>query len=84
MELSWSAVADGEKVFVNAETIILALGVQPRKEVVKAFKDAFSQVHIIGDANRGGRILEATQEAYGSALSLNPDNNRDGRTKEGL
>ncbi|MFZ2536940.1 FAD-dependent oxidoreductase [Methanothrix sp.] len=61
-------LADGEKVFVNAETIILALGVQPRKEVVKAFKDAFSQVHIIGDANRGGRILEATQEAYGSAF----------------
>lgn len=61
-------LADGEKVFVNAEMIILALGVQPRKEVVKAFKDAFSQVHIIGDANRGGRILEATQEAYGSAF----------------
>jgi len=61
-------LADGEKVFVNAETIILALGVQPRKEVVKAFKDAFPQAHIIGDANRGGRILEATQEAYGKAF----------------
>ena len=61
-------LADGEKVFVNAETIILALGVQPRKEVLKAFRDAFPQAHIIGDANRGGRILEATQEAYGKAF----------------
>ncbi|MFB3765138.1 MAG: FAD-dependent oxidoreductase [Methanotrichaceae archaeon] len=61
-------VDDGERVFVNAETIILALGVRPRKDVVNAFKAAFPEAHIIGDANRGGRILEATQDAYGQAF----------------
>ncbi|NYT10861.1 MAG: FAD-dependent oxidoreductase, partial [Methanosarcinales archaeon] len=59
---------DGEKVFVNAETIILALGVRPRKDVVEAFKAAFPEAHILGDANRGGRVLEATQDAYGQAF----------------
>ncbi|KUK44494.1 MAG: FAD-dependent oxidoreductase [Methanothrix sp.] len=59
---------DGEKVFVNAETIILALGVRPRKDVVEAFKAAFREAHILGDANRGGRVLEATQDAYGQAF----------------
>ncbi|MCX5638869.1 MAG: FAD-dependent oxidoreductase, partial [Planctomycetota bacterium] len=58
---------DGKRVFVNAETIILALGVRPCKDVV-AFKSAFPEAHILGDANRGGRILEATQDAYGQAF----------------
>ncbi|OPY48088.1 MAG: Sulfide dehydrogenase subunit alpha precursor [Methanosaeta sp. PtaU1.Bin028] len=61
-------VNDNEKVFVSSETIILALGVRPRQDVVKAFKTAFPDAHVIGDANRGARILEATQDAYGQAF----------------
>lgn len=61
-------INDGEKVFVNAETIILALGVRPRKYVVEAFKATYPEAHILGDANRGGRVLEATQDAYGQAF----------------
>jgi 2,4-dienoyl-CoA reductase-like NADH-dependent reductase (Old Yellow Enzyme family)/NADPH-dependent 2,4-dienoyl-CoA reductase/sulfur reductase-like enzyme len=61
-------VDESGKVFVNAETIILALGVRPRKDTVNAFKTAFPEAHILGDANRGARILEATQDAYGQAF----------------
>jgi len=61
-------VDGGGKVFVNADTVILALGVRPRKDVVEAFKAAFPEAHILGDANRGGRVLEATQDAYGQAF----------------
>jgi 2,4-dienoyl-CoA reductase-like NADH-dependent reductase (Old Yellow Enzyme family)/thioredoxin reductase len=67
---------DGEKVFVNAETIILALGVRPRQDIVNAFKVAFPEAHILGDANRGGRILEATQDAYFQAFVFDPDLDR--------
>lgn len=61
-------IDDGQRVFVNAETIILALGVRPRQDIVNAFKAAFPEAHILGDANRGGRILEATADAYGQAF----------------
>jgi 2,4-dienoyl-CoA reductase-like NADH-dependent reductase (Old Yellow Enzyme family)/thioredoxin reductase len=61
-------VDDGERVVVDADTIILALGVRPRQDIVNAFKAAFPEAHILGDANRGGRILEATQDAYGKAF----------------
>ena len=61
-------VDDGKRVFINAETIILALGVRPRQDIVNAFKADFPEAHILGDANRGGRILEATQDAYGQAF----------------
>jgi len=61
-------VDNSGKVFVKADTIILALGVRPRKDTVTAFKTAFPEAHILGDANRGARILEATQDAYGQAF----------------
>ena len=59
---------DGEKVFVEADAVVLAMGVRPRKAVVDEFKAAFPNVRIVGDAARGGRILEATQDAHGKAF----------------
>lgn len=59
---------DGERVFVEADTVVLAMGVSPRKALVEAFKAAFPTVRVIGDAVKGGRILEATQDAHGKAF----------------
>ena len=59
---------DGKKVFVEADAVVLAMGVRPRKAVVDEFKAAFPNVRIVGDAARGGRILEATQDAHGKAF----------------
>lgn len=43
------------------------MGVRPRHELAEQFKKAFQNVRIIGDAAKGGRILEATQDAHGQA-----------------
>ncbi len=59
---------DGEKVFVEADAVVLAMGVRPRKAVVDEFKAAFPNVRVVGDAAKGGRILEATQDAHGKAF----------------
>ena len=59
---------DGEKVFVEADAVVLAMGVRPRKAVVDEFKAAFANVRVVGDAAKGGRILEATQDAHGKAF----------------
>jgi pyruvate/2-oxoglutarate dehydrogenase complex dihydrolipoamide dehydrogenase (E3) component len=55
-------------VFVPASTVILALGVRPQKDVVDCFKAAFPDAHVIGDAARAGRIIDATQDGYGQAF----------------
>jgi len=65
-------LSDGESVFVKANRVVLAIGVSPRKAVVDAFKAAFSTVRVVGDAQRGGRILEATQDAHGKAFTFEP------------
>jgi 2,4-dienoyl-CoA reductase-like NADH-dependent reductase (Old Yellow Enzyme family)/thioredoxin reductase len=62
----------GQSVFVAADTVILAMGIRPNKEVVDRFKAAFPDARVMGDAVRGGRIVDATQDAYGQAFVFEP------------
>lgn len=62
----------GCSVFIPADTIILAMGVRPNKDIVDRFKAAFPDARVIGDAVRGGRIVDATQDAYGQAFVFEP------------
>ncbi|HCL78547.1 MAG TPA: NADH:flavin oxidoreductase [Synergistaceae bacterium] len=65
--------SDGERVFVRTDHVVLALGVSPRKDVVAGFKAVFKNVLVVGDAQKGGRILEATQDARGKAFTFEPE-----------
>jgi pyruvate/2-oxoglutarate dehydrogenase complex dihydrolipoamide dehydrogenase (E3) component len=65
-------VETGQPVFVPARTVILALGVRPNREVVDRFRAVFPDARVVGDATRGGRVLEATQDAYGQAFVFQP------------
>jgi len=65
-------MASGLPVSVPADTVILALGVRPQTEVVDRFKAAFPDARVVGDAVRGGRIVDATQCAYGQAFVFEP------------
>ena len=62
----------GLSLFVPAETVILALGVRPDEELVASWKAAFPEVHVLGDAAHGGRIIDATQDAFGQAFHFEP------------
>jgi 2,4-dienoyl-CoA reductase-like NADH-dependent reductase (Old Yellow Enzyme family)/thioredoxin reductase len=62
----------GQSIFVPAETVIMAMGVRPNKEVVDRFKAVFPDARVIGDAARGGRIVDATQDACGQAFVFEP------------
>jgi 2,4-dienoyl-CoA reductase-like NADH-dependent reductase (Old Yellow Enzyme family)/thioredoxin reductase len=65
-------IESGQSVFIPVQTVILAMGVRPNKEVVDRFKAAFPEARVIGDAAQGGRILDATQRAYGQAFVFEP------------
>lgn len=66
------SMESGATVFVPASTVILAMGVRPRKDLVDYVEAAFPDAHVIGDAARGGRIVDATQDAYGQAFVFEP------------
>lgn len=60
-------VEDGGRVTVEADSVVLALGVRPRSDVVKAFQTAFDRVVAVGDARQGGRIATAVRQGYEAA-----------------
>lgn len=65
-------LSDGSQVLIQADTVILAVGVRPCFKQTEELKGFFPDAIIIGDARRGGRILEAVQDAQGRAFTFNP------------
>lgn len=65
-------VENGQAVFVPAQTVVLAMGVRPNRDVVDRLRAAFPDARLIGDAVQGGRIVDATQDAYGQAYVFEP------------
>lgn len=55
---------------IDVDTVVLALGVTPRRDMVKAFLDAFDNIRVIGDAEKPGRIQEAVKEGYSQAFAF--------------
>ncbi len=54
-------------VFVPANTVILAVGMRPRKDAVEV-KAAFPEAHVIGEAAGGRKIVDGPQAAYREAF----------------
>ena len=70
--VEFECIESGLPVFVPADTVILALGIRPQTDLINRFKAAFPDARVIGDAAHGGRIVDATQEAYGQAFVFQP------------
>lgn len=65
-------VVTGEQVQVAADSVVLALGVRPRTNAAAAVKAAFPEipVRVVGDARRGGRIVDAIREGYEAGYTM--------------
>ena len=72
-KVEMTRLSDGERIAVDADWVVLAMGVRPRRALAEEFKKAFPVVSVVGDANKGGRILEATQDAHGKAFVFMAD-----------
>lgn len=62
--------ADGGQVELAADSVVLALGVRPRVDVVRTFECGCRNVRAAGDARRGGRIATAVREGYEAAYTF--------------
>ncbi|HBT65163.1 MAG TPA: NADH:flavin oxidoreductase, partial [Ruminococcaceae bacterium] len=52
------------------DTVVLAMGVRPRRNVAQPFIDTFDDVILIGDNVKGGRIAEAISDGFSRAFSF--------------
>ena len=62
--------ATGEEKLVEADTVVLAIGITPKKDIVEAFEKEFDNVIAIGDALKGGRIHNATKDGFTKAFAF--------------
>ncbi|GFI61858.1 NADH oxidase [Clostridiales bacterium] len=64
------SIADKKIVEIPCDSTVLSLGVASDREFVERFEKEFDRVVVIGDANKGGRIHNATKEGFIKAHAL--------------
>lgn len=57
-------------LLANADAVVLSLGIASDNKLYKDIKTKFSNIHIIGDASKQGRIADATSQAYNLCKNL--------------
>lgn len=53
---------------VDADVVVLAVGVRPNTTFIDSFKDTFDHLTVVGDANKSGLIADAMKEANDKAF----------------
>lgn len=61
---------EGEERFYEADTILLAVGLKPRTEVVKSLRDCAPDFYVIGDCHQPATAMEAIHMGYYSAMNI--------------
>jgi NADPH-dependent 2,4-dienoyl-CoA reductase/sulfur reductase-like enzyme len=61
---------DGAKQTIEADTIVLAAGARPNRELLKALEGKVPEVYNIGDSAEPKKIADAIAEGYRVALKL--------------
>jgi NADH dehydrogenase FAD-containing subunit len=63
---------DGKEAFIEADTVVYALGMKANREETEALRAAAGDtpVHEIGDCVRAAKVYEAIKEGYLAAMSI--------------
>lgn len=60
----------GEDFEIPADTVVMACGLRPNKEIVQQFVEMMPQVTVVGDARKTGNIFSANMSAFDAAVEL--------------
>lgn len=61
---------DGTEQTIAADSVVMATGFRPQKNLRKVYEDAGFDVYMIGDCNKVGNVMSATESAYSAALQI--------------
>jgi 2-enoate reductase len=53
-----------------ADTVIIAVGLEPQQEIYRSLKGHLTDLHLIGDARKAWNIMNAIWDAYEVARSI--------------
>jgi len=60
----------GEERFYEADTILLAVGLKPRTEMVESLRNCAPDFSVIGDCHQPATVMEAIHMGYFSAMNI--------------
>jgi NADPH-dependent 2,4-dienoyl-CoA reductase/sulfur reductase-like enzyme len=61
---------DGSEKFVEADTVVAAVGIKPLSSIVDSLRDVAPWFRAVGDCHKPGRIMRATQDGYWAAMDI--------------
>lgn len=61
---------EGEELEIEGEDVVIAVGMKPKKEEAFEFYGIADETFMVGDCEKMGKVLEATNEAYFIAANL--------------
>lgn len=65
---------DQSEAFLEADYVILAMGLKPDQDMIKSFDDRFQRVYVLGENNAApGRIAYSISDAYIAAYGFDPE-----------
>jgi len=60
----------GEERFYEADTILLAVGLRPRTDVVESLRNCAPDFSVIGDCLQPATVMEAIHMGYFAAMNI--------------
>ena len=60
----------GERHEIDVDAVILATGLQARKELIERFEELAREVYVIGDCNKACKIYNCFEDAWHAALQI--------------
>ena len=60
----------GEEKLIEADWVVLSLGVTPQSDLANAYREAFDHVIVLGDNAKSGRIAHAVKDGYIKACAF--------------
>ena len=62
---------DSNRITLPCDTVVLALGVEPRSEVIKDLQGLASELYVVGDCNsQRGNLLNAVSQGFFAAMEI--------------
>lgn len=62
--------ADGEEKLLEADTVIIALGLRPNRQMIDELNSIVPETYIIGDSKKIGIIGDATNSAWRASIEI--------------
>ncbi|SKA97974.1 2,4-dienoyl-CoA reductase [Caloramator quimbayensis] len=61
---------DGKEIFYEADTVVYAVGMKPKKDVVESLRSSVAMFRAIGDCVKPAKVLEAVRDGMFAAMDI--------------